>query len=223
MSQHFLLSPASRNLSARKVARFSEKKARKVFARIRWSNNGGRPTCPRCGCEAYYKIRTRKTFKCKRCYHQFTPTSGTIFHGHKLSYATILYAIAVFLNDVKGRSALSMLKDVGVSYKTMFVLQHKVRECISDQISRIYFAAYEDVEVDGNYQGGYVKPTNWVENRRDRRKAENQSGKRQCIVAMRGRNGGILPYVVPSEAAAVGLIKKHVDRKAVMHADEGTG
>jgi hypothetical protein len=34
------------------------------------------------------------------------------------------------------------------------------------------------VEVDGAYFGGYVKPANEAQNRRDRRLAENQTGKR---------------------------------------------
>jgi hypothetical protein len=35
----------------------------------------------------------------------------------------------------------------------------------------------ETVEVDGGYFGGYIKPANHKEERRDRRKAENQNGK----------------------------------------------
>ena len=44
-------------------------------------------------------------------------------------------------------------------------------------------------EVDGGYFGGYVKPSNLKENRRDRRLAINQNGKRQCVVIIRERNG----------------------------------
>ena len=40
------------------------------------------------------------------------------------------------------------------------------------------------VEVDGGYFGGYVKPSNYVENRRDRRLAINQSGKRKLVVVI---------------------------------------
>ena len=35
------------------------------------------------------------------------------------------------------------------------------------------------VEIDGDYFGGYVKPSNRLENRRDRRLAKNQNGKRR--------------------------------------------
>ena len=44
-------------------------------------------------------------------------------------------------------------------------------------------------EIDGGYFGGYVKPANLRENRRDRRLRRNQSGKRQCVVVIRERDG----------------------------------
>ena len=45
------------------------------------------------------------------------------------------------------------------------------------------------VEVDGAYFGGYVKPANHKENRRDRRLVRNQNGKRQVVVVVRERDG----------------------------------
>ena len=54
-----------------------------------------------------------------------------------------------------------------------------------------------DVEIDGAYFGGYVKPANNKENRRDRRLWINQSGKRRCVVIMRERNGRIAALRVP--------------------------
>src|ERR1700731_4013654 len=53
-------------------------------------------------------------------------------------------------------------------------------------------------EVDGGYFGGYVKPANHVENRRDRRLACNQNGKRKAVVVIRERNGRSLPAVFRS-------------------------
>ena len=42
--------------------------------------------------------------------------------------------------------------------------------------------------VDGAYFGGYVKPSNYKESRRDRRLAINQNGKRRVVVAFRQRS-----------------------------------
>ena len=49
------------------------------------------------------------------------------------------------------------------------------------------------VEVDGGYFGGYVKPANMKDNRRDRRLARNQNGKRKAVVIVRERGGNSVP------------------------------
>ena len=56
-----------------------------------------------------------------------------------------------------------------------------------------------EVEVDGCYVGGHIRPANHKENRRDRRLAKNQTGKRRVVVVMRERGGRTLPFVVKAE------------------------
>jgi hypothetical protein len=81
---------------------------------------------------------------------------------------------------------------MNVQYKTAFVLAHKLPEAMASELKGMQFGgAGETVEIDG----GYVKPTNFKENRRDRRLAKNQNGKRQVVVVMCGRGGSALPAV----------------------------
>jgi hypothetical protein len=77
-----------------------------------------------------------------------------------------------------------------------------------------------EVEVDGGYFGGYVKPANYKENRRDRRRVVNQNGKRRVIVIMRERGGRALPFVFKSEDASLATIATRVAPGSVIHADE---
>ena len=79
-----------------------------------------------------------------------------------------------------------------------------------------------EVEVDGAYFGGYVKPANHKENRRDRRLAENQSGKRRVVVAMRERNGRTLPFVFRSEDQAIATVGARVALNTILFADEAS-
>ena len=61
-----------------------------------------------------------------------------------------------------------------------------------------------EVEIDGAYFGGYVKPANNKGNRRDRRRTiDNQNGKRRVVVIMRERGGRTLPFVFKSEDASL--------------------
>ena len=75
-------------------------------------------------------------------------------------------------------------------------------------------------EVDGGYFGGYVKPANLRERRRDRRFAENQSGKRKAVVVIRERGGNSLPAVFRSEGQALSFIQARIAKGTTVHADE---
>ncbi len=199
MAQHFLLSAAARSLSLAKVARMSDDEARDAFRQIRWSATEGQPVCPRCGCLGVYALKCRPAFMCKGCNHQFSVTSGTIFADRKLPVRDYLLAIAIFVNEVKGKSALALSRGLDVQYKTAFVLAHKIREALAAEVETVRPSG--TVEVDGCYVGGYVKPANFKENRVDRRLACNQTGKRRVVVAMRERNGRTLPFVFASRVS----------------------
>ncbi|BBF81021.1 possible transposase [Asticcacaulis excentricus] len=67
-----------------------------------------------------------------------------------------------------------------------------------------------------------MKPANEKENRRDRRKTANQSGKRQVVVIMPERDGRTMPLVNKSEAQGVALVAANVDQGATVHADEAS-
>jgi transposase-like protein len=219
--QHFLLSAAARSLSIARVARLSDEAAWELFCSIRWCDSEGEPVCPRCDCKAIYTYRARRIFCCQACRHQFSVTSGTIFASRKLSLRDYLLAILVVTNGAKGHAALQLSRDLDCSYKTAFVLAHKLREALGAEIKERDAAGV--VEVDGAYFGGYVKPSNYVENRRDRRLAKNQSGKRGVVVVMRERGGRTLPFVVRHEAQSVPILEKRIRLESVIHADEAYG
>jgi hypothetical protein len=117
-------------------------------------------------------------------------------------------------------SALQVSRDLDVQYKTAFVLSHKLREAMARE--QIGEKLAGEVEVDGAYFGGYVKPANNKGNRRDRRLIVNQSGKRQSVVVIRERDGDTLTFVGKSEAAGVAHVVANVSTDAVVHADEAS-
>jgi transposase-like protein len=178
----------------------------------------GEPVCPRCKCAAVYAYTTRKLWKCKACAHQFSVTSGTIFASRKLPIRDDLMAIAIFVNGVKGHSALQLSRDLSVQYKTAFVLSHKLREAVAAESKNR--TASGDVEIDGAYFGGYVKPANRKEDRIDRRLLEHQTGKRRVVVIMRERAGRTLPFVFRSEDQSLPIIANRIAAGSTVYADE---
>jgi len=221
--QHFLLTAAARSLSLGQVLRLSAEEAHAKFVAIRWSDNGGQPYCPHCGCAEVYGYRSRPIWRCQGCGKQFSVTSGTIFHSRKLPIRDYLAAVALFCNNVKGISALALGRDLNVQYKTAFVLAHKLRETMGSQVHNPDSPELDGtVEVDGAYFGGHVKPENRKADRVDRRLSEEQTGKRQVVVVAREVMGRTLPFIVPRESDAVPLIRKHVASGTIIHADESS-
>lgn len=221
MAQHFLLSAKSRTLSLRAIYKGGEDKAYATFCEMRWPETGGEPVCPRCGCADAYNITTRRKFKCKDCHHQYSVTSGTVFASRKMDFVDLLAAICILVNASKGVSMVQLSRDLDCQYKTAFVLAHKLREAMS---AEVHTGEVLDghVEVDGTYLGGHIRPANEKTNRKDRRKKENQTGKRRVVVAFRERQGRTLPFVTKRESEGVPLAIENVSRRAVMSADEAS-
>ena len=116
-----------------KVMRMSDRGAENVFARLRWPATDGKPVCPSCGCTTCHDYRRGESqrWRCKACGADFSVTSGTLFAWRKLPLKTYLLAIVAFCNEVKGKSMLALSRDLGVQYKTAFVLAHKLREAMA--------------------------------------------------------------------------------------------
>ncbi|MEZ5695386.1 MAG: IS1595 family transposase [Sphingomonadaceae bacterium] len=220
MAQHFLLSAKARTLSLAKVFRMGEDAAYGLFCEMRWPDTDGEPICPRCGCDDAYHISTRRKFKCVACYHQYSVTSGTIFASRKLSFTDLLAAIVLFVNGAKGMSALQASRDLDIQYKTAFVLFHKLREAMQREFATQTLEG--EVEVDGAYFGGHIRPANNKENRRDRRLAKHQTGKRQVVVVGRERGGDTLTVVAKSEAQGGEVVASRIHHMSTVHADEAS-
>jgi len=224
MPQHFLLSAKARSLSLSAALRMTDEEAEAGFISIRWHKTGGKPICPRCECPTVYNCRKShgaSRWRCKACRKDFSITSGTLFAFHKMPLRNYLAAIAIFCNEVKGKSALALSRDLNVQYKTAYVVAHKIREAMASELKGMQLGGEgETVEIDGGYFGGYVKPANFKDNRRDRRLAKNQSGKRQVVVVMRERGGYTLPAVFKSESAALGWIASRLAKETRLIADE---
>jgi len=219
MAQHFLLSAAARTLSLREVYAGGEEAAYRRFCKLRWPETDGAPVCPRCGFDEAYSIATRRKFKCKACQRQFSVTSGTIFASRKLSFMDLLGAIALIVNAAKGISALQLSRCAGVSYKTAFVLAHKLREALSVETDGLTLSGA--VEIDGTYVGGHVRPANAKVDRIDRRLRANRRPERRSVIVLRERGGRTLTQITPREGDGVDIAKARIDPSATVYADEG--
>jgi hypothetical protein len=67
----------------------------------------------------HYRVWCRRPsgairFRCKACRKDFSVSSGTLFAYHKMPLRNYLAAIAIFVNEVKGKTALAISRDLDV-------------------------------------------------------------------------------------------------------------
>lgn len=155
---------------------------------------------------------------------EFSVTSGTVFHSRKLTFKKLLVAIWEDITAVKGVAALHLTRKIGVEYKTAWVLLAKIREAVGKR--RAKMKLWGSVQIDGKYIGGHIKPENKKEERIDRRRKENQNGKRMCVLSIREHNrdapNRTITRVVSDEnpKAAWAAVRDNVQPGAVLTADE---
>ena len=224
MAQHFLLSKAAKTLSLAQVFRMTDAEAETAFRNIRWADTNGIPVCPSCGSVEAYEARRPNGALApplpglqKGFYHY----QRNAVRQPQAAPALLSGSHCDLLQRSERQVALALSRDLGISYKCAFVLLHKLREAMADEFKgRVVGGEGKVAEVDGGYFGGYVKPANLKEDRKDRRFARNQNGKRKVVVIIRERSGNSVPAVFHSESQAAAFIRARIAKGTVVHADE---
>lgn len=157
MAQHSLHAKESRNY-VRTCKALSEEGAEALCAELRWGS-ATEQACPRCGVfRKHYRRQARRRWRCTECSHEFSVTSGTAFHGRKLSYRQILEMLLIFESGAKGRSLLDVSRLVGCTPKTAQVNFGKIREMLVQQMDLSPLQG--TIHMDAVYLGGKPRKTN---------------------------------------------------------------
>ena len=194
---HYLLSSKSKTLSLKHIFRLSEDEAFKLLKANRWGNpdNVCDVCCPHCGIRhnAYF-LTSRKRWCCKHCQRYFYITTNTAFAFHKLPFVDILAAILLFANEVKGISAITMSRHLNISYKTAFVLCHKLREALFK--TRDLTPMQGEIHEDGVWINFTLRKPNYRKNNhKQRQQADEKERKfpkfrptKRCIISLNQRS-----------------------------------
>jgi len=86
--------------------------------------------CPKCSHDKAYIIKSRNLMQCKKCRHQTSVTSGTIFHKLRQPLLLLMWVCYWMSTTQKGISAKELQRKLGVSYQTAWTLGHKIRLAI---------------------------------------------------------------------------------------------
>ncbi len=89
--------------------------------------------CPKCGGRHAYLLKSRwRTYECVDCGRQTSIVAGTIMHRTKLPLHLWFWAAHLMATHSNGISALQVKTQLDVSYKTAWLLEHKLRRAMVD-------------------------------------------------------------------------------------------
>lgn len=129
----------------------SEAQCAQALAHLRWPD-GFR--CPRCGGADYCRVKqgVRVLMQCSACRHQASLTAGTMMDSTKLPLRKWFMAMYLISQAKTGLSALALMRQLGVSYRTAWLVNQKIMltmaRCDAAQ------PLEGDVQVDDAYLGG---------------------------------------------------------------------
>jgi ribosomal protein L37AE/L43A/transposase-like protein len=131
----------------------SEEKCREYLEQQRWN---GTPACPFCGSINVHRFPNGKIFKCreKGCRNKFSVTVGTIYENTKIPLTKWFLATYILSVHSKGISSLQLATWLGVTQKTAWHLNHRIRVMLTDKAPELLDGI---VEVDETYVGGSLK------------------------------------------------------------------
>ena len=112
--------------------------------------------CPRCAQTWHSEFRRgqRLYFQCSACRYQCSLVSGTIFESSKLPLPTWFLAMHLMTQAKNGVSALELMRHLGVSYPTAWLLKHKLMEVMRLREEPRQLTGR--VEIDDAYLGGEI-------------------------------------------------------------------
>lgn len=94
------------------------------------------PVCPRCKHKGpvYDLSKTRFGLKkCRKCSAQFTVRVGTVLQGSHLPLHLWLQAVFLLTAGEKPVSSLRLSRTLGISYKSAWLLTHRIRGALNDK------------------------------------------------------------------------------------------
>jgi transposase-like protein len=166
----------------------------------RWPNG---VTCPRCGSGHVYELKTMAfKWECMDCAdgisYRFSHIAGTIFENTNKPLRDWYRVIHLMLVSKKGMSALQLYRYMGFgSYKTAWLMCHKVRTALMQDIDKLGGI----VEVDETFVGGLAKNRHWDKRGGGGGTGGIGSGKTPIVGAV-SRKGNVVARVVANVNSA---------------------
>jgi transposase-like protein len=193
---------------------------REYLVARRWPNG---VTCPRCESKNVLFLEKYNRWHCREKHPspQFTLKTGTLMEDSPIGLDKWLAAIWMVVNCKNGVSSYEIHRALGVTQKTAWFLDHRIRLMLEDE--------YRDklsgtVEMDETFVGGKLKNMH----KSKKPKGTGYSGKavgamaKTIVVGMLERNGNVRAQVVENRTREVlhSLASEHIAEGSTLMTDE---
>jgi transposase-like protein len=191
---------------------------REYLVKHRWPNG---VTCPRCGGTKVLFQAKYNRWQCgsKHALRQFTAKTGTIFEDSPLSLDKWLLAMWQVVNCKNGVSSYEIARATGVTQKTAWFMDHRVRVALG-MATPDKFSGH--VEADETFIGG--KARNMHAAKRARRITGTGGKDKTAVMGIleRGKDGSkVRTTIVPNRKrkALQAEVRKHVEAGSALYTD----
>jgi len=203
-------------------------KAREHLEAVQWPNG---PVCPHCGnvdAARITKLQGKSTrpgvYKCKECGKPFTVTVGTVFERSHIPLNLWLLASALMASSKKGFSAHQMHRSMGITYKSAWFMEHRLREAMKETVASSGPIGGEGktVEADETYIGRKDDQSPSPQ-RKGRPYLKRKPGNiKRTVVALVERGGHVRSFHVESATkdSVREILFTNADRKSTLYTDD---
>jgi transposase-like protein len=190
-------------------------------ANLRWPDG---PVCPECGGKEYSYLKSRRLWKCKDCKKQYSVKKDTIFEDSPIPLNKWLAAIWEVANDKNGISSHELGRKIGVTQKTAWFMNHRIRLAMQTGSFEKWSEKFEGaVEVDETFIGGKARKMNAKRRRRwEEEGGGSGTGGKTGVMGFMQRGGQVAVKVIGQrdEADLRREVRKRVKPEATIITDE---
>ena len=130
----------------------TEQQCESALVAARWPRGW---SCAHCGCKRFFLTRNgsgRQLWECFVCGYQSSSIVGTVMEHTHLPLRLWFLAMYLLTQNKNAISALALKRQLGVCYKTAWLLKHKLMQTMAQRDAR--YPLQGRVEIDDAYLGG---------------------------------------------------------------------